>query len=235
MDGLLGDEALEASSVVANCAMNRERQLVGVNSYARELGFNPLDWLRARVEQLLAVGGSGRVSWLDLCCGTGRPLVQAAEQLHLADLGDRADLVGVDLVDYFDPPPHPPTVRLVAVSVTELAPPHTFDLITCVHGLHYVGDKLGVLARAAGWLTDGGLLVADLDLGAVRLPDGPPVGRPLASALRVGGLTYDPRRRRVTCTGRRRIALPCVYLGADERAGPNHTGQPVHSYYTRSP
>lgn len=40
---MLGDAELEASAVVANCAMNRERQLAGVNSYARELGFNPLD------------------------------------------------------------------------------------------------------------------------------------------------------------------------------------------------
>lgn len=34
------DAELEASAVVANCAMNRERQLAGVNSYARELGFD---------------------------------------------------------------------------------------------------------------------------------------------------------------------------------------------------
>jgi hypothetical protein len=34
---LLHDAALHASSVVANNAMNRERQLAGVNSYQREL------------------------------------------------------------------------------------------------------------------------------------------------------------------------------------------------------
>ncbi|WP_405111703.1 hypothetical protein OG559_02090 [Micromonospora sp. NBC_01405] len=44
---LLGNDALEQSAVVANCAMNRERQLSGVNSYTRELGFNPLDVLAA--------------------------------------------------------------------------------------------------------------------------------------------------------------------------------------------
>jgi hypothetical protein len=33
--------------VVANCAMNRERQLAGVNSYARELGCSPLDVITA--------------------------------------------------------------------------------------------------------------------------------------------------------------------------------------------
>jgi hypothetical protein len=109
MRRLLSDEALEASSVVANCAMNRQRQLVGVNSYNRELGFNPLDWIRARAERLSAAGGPRRVTWLDLCCGTGRPLVQAAEYLDATGADGRVDLVGVDLVDYFDPPPHPPS------------------------------------------------------------------------------------------------------------------------------
>lgn len=33
--------------MVANNAMNRERQLAGVNSYARVLGFDPLAWLAA--------------------------------------------------------------------------------------------------------------------------------------------------------------------------------------------
>jgi hypothetical protein len=61
-DGLRDDEALHASAVVANSAMNRER----------ELGFNPLAWLVCR---------TGAVSWLDLCCGTGRALGQAADRL----------------------------------------------------------------------------------------------------------------------------------------------------------
>lgn len=43
LSGLLDDDELGASAVVANYAMNRERQLTGVNSYARELGFDPVD------------------------------------------------------------------------------------------------------------------------------------------------------------------------------------------------
>jgi len=46
---LLSDAELERSAVVANCAMNRERQLSGVNSYARELGFDPLEFLTSRL------------------------------------------------------------------------------------------------------------------------------------------------------------------------------------------
>ena len=46
---LLGDDILERSAVVANCRMNRERNLVGSNGYDKELGLNPLDFLRERV------------------------------------------------------------------------------------------------------------------------------------------------------------------------------------------
>ena len=59
--GLLDDAALEMSAVVANCAMNRERQLTGVNSYARELGFDPLQVVTARI------GGGGRGRGDGLC------------------------------------------------------------------------------------------------------------------------------------------------------------------------
>jgi hypothetical protein len=83
---LLGDLALEASTVVANCAMNRDLQLAGANSYTREMGFNPLDVITSR----LAGTGSPACTpaWLDLCCETGRALIHAASQLHRAGLGE---------------------------------------------------------------------------------------------------------------------------------------------------
>jgi hypothetical protein len=65
---LLDDDQLAASAVVANCAMNRERQLNRVNSYTRELGFNPVDVLTAALTDPRAAGKT--VAWLDLCCGT---------------------------------------------------------------------------------------------------------------------------------------------------------------------
>ncbi|MGW3891479.1 class I SAM-dependent methyltransferase [Micromonospora chokoriensis] len=230
---LLGSDALEQSAVVANCAMNRERQLSGVNSYSRELGFNPLDVLAAglvgagRAEPLAAAG------WLDLCCGTGRALIQAAEELRLAGLTEQTVLVGVDLVDAFDPVPAPPlNLELICASVANWAPTRAFDLITCLHGLHYVGDKLAVLTRAAGWLTPTGRFVADLDLSSIRLSDGRPAGQRLTARLRAAGFAYDSRRRRISCIGRRDVRLPYRYLGADDRAGANYTGQPaVHSHY----
>ena len=39
---LLNCNELEDSPVVANCSMNRERDLLGSNGYDIELGFNPL-------------------------------------------------------------------------------------------------------------------------------------------------------------------------------------------------
>ncbi|GIG59319.1 methyltransferase [Longispora fulva] len=223
---LVRDEALERSSVVANCAMNRERGLSGSNGYARELGLDPLAELLGRLART-----TGPVRWLDLCCGSGRALFQAAERLAATGLADRVRIVGVDLVDHFVPGSG---VDLVTASVTGWAPPagQVFDLVTCVHGLHYVGDKLLALRRAASWLAADGVFAASFDATSVRDEAGAPVGRRLTAALRSAGFGYDTRNRRITRRGRADVTLPFAYLGADDAAGPNYTGQPaVHSHY----
>src|SRR5262245_30666004 len=122
---LLDDGDLEYSSVVANNAMNRERQLDGVNSYARELGFSPVEFLRACLDR-----GSRSAAWLDLCCGSGLALIKAGEQLGTTV--SRVALVGVDLVDVFAPVPAGLPVELITASVTRWWPQRQFDLITCV-------------------------------------------------------------------------------------------------------
>ncbi|TYB43367.1 class I SAM-dependent methyltransferase [Actinomadura chibensis] len=208
----LDDTTLERSPVVANCEMNRGRTL---SAYARELGIAPL-----------AETGSGR--WLDLCCGSARALTEAALALPPG-----AEIVGVDLVDHFVPGPHPAALHLITASATAWAPKTRFDLITCVHGLHYIGDKLGVLTKAANWLTENGLLIANFDTQSIRHPDGTPAGRRLTRALRQAGFTYTPRTHRISRRGRKEITLPYTYIGADDQAGPNYTGQPaVNSLYT---
>ena len=222
---LLDDDELERSAVVANCRMNRERNLLGSNGYDRELGFDPLVFLKART-------ATGRpIAWLDLCCGTGRALIQAAEIIHAERWGVK--IVGVDLVGMFvRPDPGHFCVRLIEASLNTWRPERTFDLITCVHGLHYLGDKFGLISRAASWLVDDGLFVANLDLHNLKISDGHDPARRVASDLRRGGLGYDRRRRLVSCRDRREVNLPYRYLGADDQAGPNHTGQPaVDSYY----
>ncbi|MFI0368452.1 class I SAM-dependent methyltransferase [Actinomadura sp. 1N219] len=209
---MLDDAALENSPVVANNLMNRERTL---SAYSRELGMD-----------VLAEVGAGR--WLDLCCGTARALTEAT-----AHLPEGAEIVGVDLVDHFVPNAFQGPLRLITDSVATWEPDGPSDLITCVHGLHYIGDKLGLLTRAASWLTENGLLIANFDTRSIRLPDGTPSGRRLTAALRRAGFIYDSRRHRVSLRGRRKIELPYRYIGADDGAGPNYTGQPaVNSFYS---
>jgi SAM-dependent methyltransferase len=202
---LLDDEALWSSAVVANCEMNRER---GLASYRRELGSD--------------LGLRPGTRWVDLCCGSGRALTEAVR--------DGVTITGVDLVDHHVPAR--PGLGFVVAPVDTWEPGVPVDLVTCVHGLHYVGDKLGLLVRAASWLAPGGRFVANFDVAAVRRADGGPFGRVLTKALRDNGFSYDSRKRLVSCAGEGRPRLPFAYLGADDRAGPNYTGQAaVHSYY----
>ncbi|MEU1543454.1 class I SAM-dependent methyltransferase [Actinacidiphila glaucinigra] len=218
---LLPDHRLELTSVVANSTMNRERGLTGANSYTRELGFDPADHLLSRAPE---------PRWLDLCSGEGLALREAAGRLPAT-----ARLTGVDLVGPLAVAPPPPTVDLVTASVADWEPVAPYDLITCVHGLHYVGDRLGLLARAAGWLRPGGLLVGHLDPAAIRWADGAPAGRFALAALRAEGFAYNARHHRLTLTGPRAIRLPLHYVGADPEAGPNYTGQPgVAAHYRRA-
>ncbi|MET9230443.1 class I SAM-dependent methyltransferase [Lentzea sp. NPDC003310] len=202
---LADDETLWSSSVVANRDMNRER---GLASYRRELGID------------VALPPGAR--WVDLCCGSGKALAEAAR--------DGVVITGVDLVDH-----HVPAragLDFVVAPVDRWEPEQPVDLVTCVHGLHYVGDKLGLLERAVSWLAPGGRFVANFDVASVRRADGAPFGRVLTKALRDNGFRYDNRRRLVSFEGQGTPRLPFDYLGADDRAGPNYTGQPaVHSWY----
>ena len=226
---LVEDRALEAGSVVANSSMNRERVLRGGNGYVRELGRDPVELLAGRADR---EDDRRPLRWLDLCCGRGLALAGAADELDAADRPN-VRITGLDLVDDFaGEARRRDRVELVSNSIREWEPADRFDLITCVHGLHYVGDKLGALSRIASWLTSEGELVANFDAASVRLRDGRPAGRRLTNALRAAGFHVDTRRRRIGLDGRRQVELPYRYLGADPDAGPNYTGQSaVHSYY----
>ncbi len=228
---LLDAAALEKSEVVANACMNRQRNLAGANSYEKELGFALLDFLKKSLEK------HHRVAWLDLCCGTGRALIQAAEVCRTASLDRRVELTGVDLVPMFDSiRPGLDDVRLVAASVERWETTERFDLVTCVHGLHYIGDKLGLVQRASGWLRDGGLLMVHLDYRNLRINGRTSSGAQFGKDLRRAGFRYVSGRRLLICSAQSpQHLLPYRYLGADDHAGPNYTGQAaVDSYYERT-
>ena len=65
-------------------------------------------------------------------------------------------------------------------------------------------DPDPLVARAASWLVEDGLFVANLDLHNLKISDGRDTARRIASDLRRAGLEYDRRRRLVTCQGRKR-------------------------------
>lgn len=206
---LMQDRELRELAVVANCSMNRERGLSGVNSYSRELRFDLLEKLKTEFS-----------SWLDLCCGQGLALKDAAAMEDLV-------LVGVDLL----PPPNHPGVQFVASPVLDFNPGRDFDLITSIHGLHYLGDKLAALSLLSSWLTRGGLFYGHLDLNNIRGPGGKKLSRTVLRCLREAGYAYNPRTHLITGSGL--LDFPLRYIGCDPKAGPNYTGQPaVDSYYT---
>jgi SAM-dependent methyltransferase len=225
-DELLDALALEKSHVVANSAMNRGRRLRGGNSYEKELGFDPAAFLRARLQV------QQHASWLDLGCGAGRALLDAAEFFRAEATQGKVTLVGVDLIPMFYPMPADiDCLRFEAASLSSWQSSRTFDVITCVHGLHYVGDKLGLVQRAVQWLNEGGRFLAHLDYSNLRLKRGSAhsrIGKDLARA----GLEYNSRRHLLSCQGPRQFSLAYRYLGASDGAGPNYTGQPaVNSFY----
>jgi SAM-dependent methyltransferase len=160
MTMLCADDLL-SSSVVANATMNRGRGFSGVNSYERELRFDISQFLAQRVQE------RGTALWLDVCCGEGRALVEAGTRFAETDWGASVEIIGVDLVGMFVPD-KVPGVCLVAVDVMAFMLDRPADLITCVHGLHYLGDKLGFLERAMGMLSTGGIFRGHWDTQNIR-------------------------------------------------------------------
>ena len=226
---LLDNDSLELSGVVANSAMNRERVCVGKNSYARELSFDPLDFLKSRIET------QGQAAWLDLCCGRGRALIEAAEALAPYSSDSNLKLLGVDLVAMFDSySPALSFIHLQESSVSSWRPDRLFDLITCVHGLHYIGDKLGLIRTAVSWLKEDGVFMANLDPDNLKFPDGAGARNKIIRDLRRIGFDYQARKHLIVCKRKRDFTLNYRYLGADDAAGPNYTGQAaVNSHYDR--
>ena len=123
-------------------------------------------------------------------------------------------------------------LHLVQCSVFDFEPSEGFDLITCVHGLHYLGDKLRAIGLAACWLVSDGRFVANLDAANLCLSEaGKGHGR-IVRFLRDQGFEYLPAKHLLRREGYMRLNVPFRFMGADDSAGPNYTKQPaVNSYY----
>lgn len=225
---LLPESQLIWSPTVANSRMNRERNASGVNSYEQEFKFKPEAYLAAKIAAF------GQASWLDLCCGRGNALIQTAQYFAKLDQQHVIQLKGIDLVDAFHTIDEEITcVEFVSASLIDWLPIQTYDLITCVHGLHYLGDKLKVIETSLNALKPSGLFVGNLDLNNLVI-QGANTNAYLKKAFKQHGLTYNTRRKVLERMGSTAIKFDLRYLGADDHAGPNYTGQEaVTSYYSK--
>ncbi|MBV8253963.1 MAG: class I SAM-dependent methyltransferase [Chitinophaga sp.] len=227
MKNLLTEKELIWSPIVANNSMNRKRVAVGVNSYEKDINFNPTVFLDTKLS------AQPQVSWLDLCCGEGNALIQYAQTIATKGLQQHISLIGIDLVDAFQSiPPGVNCVTFQTRSLVNISHTSQYDLITCVHGLHYIGDKLNVLRSSLQALHPHGLFTANLDLNNIKI-QGDNNHKYLKQLFKDNQIGYNSRTKILRCEGPRSLHLPISYLGADDKAGPNYSGQhAVDSYYS---
>jgi len=223
---LLTEKELVWSPVVANNNMNRSRNARGVNSYEKDIKLDPIKFLLKHIEAY------GSVTWLDLCCGEGRALVEAAKYLQSHNLQHRAKLTGLDLVDYFVPMPSSVTcLDFLVQPLNGWKPVLKYDLITCVHGLHYAGDKLAVLQNCLTSINNNGYFIADFDIKSVYI-NGIDAEKYIKAIFVANSIQYNAKTHIIRCAGLRNVNFEVTYLGADDKAGPNYTGQgAVNAYY----
>ena len=216
---LLSENELVWSWVVANSKMNRKRNASGVNSYEKELKIKPDVFLEQHIHQF------GSVKWLDICCGEGKALIQAADYLATKGLQDKAKLKGIDLVEAFQEMPSTITcVDLEVRSIVDWTSSEKYDLITSVHGIHYIGDKLKVLSAILESLSEQGIFIANLDLNNIHFVNSD-AEKHLKNIFKQNDIQYNSRTRLITCKGPRQKDFNVTYKGANDEAGPNYTGQ----------
>jgi SAM-dependent methyltransferase len=221
---LLSDHELLASETVVNACMNRDRGFSGVNSYARELGFDIAGFLRQRVET------NGGAFWYDACCGTGRALAEFVSRGETWT--DAVSVLGVDLIGDFVPVPAP-NLRLLAAEVVSFRPEHPADLITCVHGIHYLGDKLAFLEANHAALASDGIFIGHFDPINLQFAESGTDWTRLLRRVRREGIEISLRRHRLQMVGGNApLRFGLAYQGAARANGPNFSGMiGVDSWY----
>lgn len=220
---LLDEKDLIWSDVVANCRMNRKRQLIGVNSYRKDIDFDVVQYLEDLSKS------NDLIYWVDLCCGEANALIQANEIFSQSKYDGKIKMEGIDLVDMFSVPPVSDILTLKVLSLLDWEPDKKYDLITCVHGLHYVGDKLLVIAKILEALKPDGYFIANIDLDNIKDENAKSLKTKILKRFNV---QYDSRKKLISCKGTQTVEVDWEYLGANDKAGKNYTGQPVvHSVY----
>jgi ubiquinone/menaquinone biosynthesis C-methylase UbiE len=223
---LLNEAELEWSAVVANNSMNRERKATGVNSYEKDCKLNPFEFIKNRKNE-------STIHWIDLCCGKGNALIEVAKYLQNNDLGKKTFLKGIDLVDYFGDYKGFKNLTFETLNLSKWQPECAYDLITMVHGLHYVGDKIGLIIKAASTLKKDGIFMANLDIKNIEITNSKNTKKALKSYFDESKINYNARTKMLTIIGAKNIENRFSFIGADDKAGINYTGQSVvDSFYS---
>ncbi len=222
---LKNDSELGWSPIVANNAMNRKRVAIGINSYKKEIKIDSIKFLEKRKNEKI-------IRWMDLCCGEGNALIQAAKHFSKKDWSEKVEFTGIDLVDFFSEYEESKHLNLLQLNLEHWAPKERFDLITIVHGLHYVGDKLKLIEKSVNTLKNNGLFIGNLDLNNIILLNEKDPGSTIKNFFKETGIQYNSRTKIISAQGKKEVEMPFIYLGADDNAGPNYTGQAaVNSVY----
>jgi len=222
---LLNDEELEWSAVVANNAMNRERIATGVNSYEKEIKINPISFIKNRNSETY-------IQWTDLCCGRGNALIQTSEHFKGSELAEKLFLKGIDLVEYFEEYKKTENLSLEKMNLNRWKPEKKNDLITIVHGLHYIGDKLDLIVKSISSLKEGGLFIGNLDLNNIEIEGHKHPKKVILDFFKKNKIDYNQRTKIISAKSSIEIKNNLLYLGANDKAGPNYTGQEaVNSIY----
>jgi len=206
--------------------MNRKRKATGINSYEKDIQFHPISFLERRIKQ-------PTIQWLDLCCGEGNALIETAQYFQNKKENQPIQLTGIDLVDYFgDRSGLQQYLTFKSLNLSEWLPQKKYDLITCVHGLHYVGDKLGLILKAATALKSNGLFIGNLDLHNIKIKGHSSSTKMLKSYFSNQKINYNSRTKLIKIAGNQTLEFQFDYLGADDKAGTNYTGmEVVNSFY----
>jgi len=220
------DDELIWSPIVVNSRMNRSRTSSGINSYEKEFGFKPEDFLSNILHT------KANASWLDICCGEGKALTNCGRFFKQENKNQRIQFIGIDLIDAFaESEPELDFITFKAGSINDIDLVGKFDLITCVHGLHYIGDKLGTIEKAINHLNENGLFIANLDLANLKI-ENEHAKNYFQKLFKQIGIQYNSRSRILKYIGKTKVRFTLEFVGADDAYGPNYTGQEsVLSYY----
>ena len=222
---LLNEKELEWSTVVANNSMNRERVATGINSYEKDINLNPIEFIKERKTK-------SYIEWTDLCCGRGKAIIQVSNHFEGSELANKLFLRGIDLVEYFDEYKLSENLTLKKMNLDNWLPERKCDLITIVHGLHYIGDKIDLIIKSVSALKKDGLFIGNLDLNNIEIVGHKHSKKIILDYFKKNSIEYNQRTRIVSAKGSNEIEKSFHYLGANDKAGPNYTGQPaVNSIY----